>query len=71
MRGDARRNGRIKTGGAILGTFTLDGTGSLDYEDIAICPGPLAGVSYLYLALQTLPQSRRFTALRTPGQTSI
>lgn len=37
----------IHTNGTLLGTYTL-GTGSVDPEDIAIGPGPLPGVSYIF-----------------------
>lgn len=37
----------INIDGTLLGTYTL-GTGSVDPEDIAIGPGPVAGADYLY-----------------------
>lgn len=37
----------IHVNGTLLGTYTL-GTGSVDPEDIAIGPGPVSGVDYLY-----------------------
>jgi hypothetical protein len=39
----------IDTAGALLGTWILDGVNALDWEDIAIGPGPDAGVDYLYV----------------------
>lgn len=36
--------------GADLGTFTLSGATAVDWEDIAIGPGPTPGVDYLYIA---------------------
>jgi hypothetical protein len=36
--------------GRDLGTFTLTGTTNVDWEDIAVGPGPDAGTSYLYVA---------------------
>ncbi len=35
--------------GASLGVWTLDGTFALDWEDIAIGPGPEPGLDYLYV----------------------
>jgi hypothetical protein len=35
--------------GASLGTFTLSGSSAIDWEDIAIGPGPASGVDYLYV----------------------
>jgi len=35
--------------GATLGTWLLDGVFALDWEDIAIGPGPEAGIDYLYV----------------------
>jgi hypothetical protein len=35
--------------GALVATYTLGGN-AIDYEDIAVGPGPEAGVSYLYIA---------------------
>ncbi len=40
----------INENGAIQGTFTLPGIVNRDWEDIAVGPGPSAGVSYIYLA---------------------
>lgn len=36
--------------GRQLGAFTLTGTTNVDWEDIAVGPGPVAGTSYLYVA---------------------
>jgi hypothetical protein len=36
--------------GRDLGAFTLTGTVNVDWEDIAVGPGPAAGTSYLYVA---------------------
>ena len=40
----------INTSGRLLGTLTLTGVQTVDWEDIAIGPGPVAGVDYLYIA---------------------
>lgn len=39
----------IGTAGNLLGTYTLDGASALDFEDIAVGPGPAAGTSYIYV----------------------
>src|SRR6476660_5572022 len=39
----------MTTAGVDLGTYTVTGTFNLDWEDIAIGPGPTAGVQYLYI----------------------
>jgi hypothetical protein len=36
--------------GADLGTFTLTGATNIDWEDIAVGPGPVPGTNYLYVA---------------------
>ncbi|WP_214070401.1 hypothetical protein [Mucilaginibacter sp. dw_454] len=36
--------------GADKGTLTLTSVGNRDWEDIAVGPGPVAGVSYIYIA---------------------
>lgn len=36
--------------GANLGTLTLTSVGNRDWEDIAVAPGPVAGISYVYVA---------------------
>lgn len=40
----------IGLNGADLGVFTLQGASAVDWEDIAIGPGPSTGVDYLYVA---------------------
>ena len=40
----------IAPDGASLGTYTLDGATNVDWEDIAIGPGPQPDTSYLYVA---------------------
>jgi 5'/3'-nucleotidase SurE len=39
----------ISPKGEPLGTYTVDGATAVDWEDIAIGPGPTKGTSYLYL----------------------
>jgi len=39
----------LDTQGRLLGTYNLTGAVNTDYEDIAIGPGPLPNVSYLYV----------------------
>jgi hypothetical protein len=46
--GDSARIFALDTQGRLLGTYNL-GTSHTDYEDIAIGPGPLTNVSYLYV----------------------
>lgn len=46
--GDSARIFALDTEGRLLGTYNL-GTSHTDYEDIAIGPGPLTNVSYLYV----------------------
>jgi hypothetical protein len=36
-------------GGVDLGTYTVTGTSNLDWEDVAVGPGPTNGVQYLYI----------------------
>jgi hypothetical protein len=48
-RGDTSRVFAISTTGASLATFVLAGAEASDWEDIAVGPGPIAGVSYLYV----------------------
>lgn len=36
--------------GRDLGTFTITGATNVDWEDIAVGPGPIAGIDYLYVA---------------------
>src|SRR5262249_30923969 len=40
----------IDTSGHLLGTYFLDGVNNVDWEDMAVGPGPVPGVQYLYLA---------------------
>jgi len=48
--GDSARVFAVGDDGRALGTFTLGGAAARDWEDIAVGPGPDAGVAYLYLA---------------------
>jgi len=48
-KGDTSRVFAISTTGASLATFVLAGAEASDWEDIAVGPGPIAGVSYLYV----------------------
>ncbi len=47
--GDGPRIFAIDTQGRLLGTYNLSGATQVDYEDIAIGPGPNPNVSYIYL----------------------
>ena len=47
--GDSARVFAISTTGSLLETFNLSGATNVDYEDIAVGPGPIAGVNYLYV----------------------
>ncbi len=47
--GDNARIFAIDTQGRRLGTYNLTGATHTDYEDIAVGPGPLINVSYLYV----------------------
>ena len=47
--GDSPRVFAMTTAGAHLGWFTLDGASAIDWEDMAIGPGPQGGQSYLYV----------------------
>ena len=40
----------INQSGETIGVYTLSGVANRDWEDIAVAPGPIAGVSYVYLA---------------------
>ena len=40
----------ITPDGALLGAYTIDGATNVDWEDIAVGPGPQPGTSYLYVA---------------------
>jgi hypothetical protein len=46
--GDTARVFAMTPAGTNLGTYTISGAGSTDWEDIAIGPGPVAGTQYLY-----------------------
>lgn len=48
--GDSPRVFAMTTSGQHLGLFTLSGATAVDWEDMAIGPGPQAGQSYLYAA---------------------
>ena len=39
----------VRTNGTHLGTYYIDGFAMRDWEDIAIGPGPIGGVDYLYV----------------------
>jgi hypothetical protein len=47
--GDSARIFALDTQGRYLGTYNLPGSTNIDYEDIAIGPGPVTNVSYLYV----------------------
>ena len=47
--GDSARAFAMDTQGKHLGAYTLSGANALDWEDMAVGPGPTAGTSYLYL----------------------
>lgn len=46
--GDSARVFAINTQGNLLGTYSFAGITAVDWEDIAIGPGPTSGQSYLY-----------------------
>jgi hypothetical protein len=48
--GDTARFFAVDRTGRLLATFSLTGTTAIDWEDMAIGPGPEKDVSYLYLA---------------------
>lgn len=48
--GDIARLFAIGTNGALLGEYRVVGAAHVDWEDIAVGPGPDAGVDYLYIA---------------------
>jgi hypothetical protein len=48
--GDGARVFAMGIDGTHLGTFTLAGAQAIDWEDMAIGPGPQEGIDYLYLA---------------------
>lgn len=47
--GDTARIFAMTPGGALLGTYSLQSVAAVDWEDIAIGPGPAAGVHYIYI----------------------
>jgi hypothetical protein len=47
--GDTARVFAINSTGQTLGEYALSGATAVDWEDMAVGPGPSAGVSYLYL----------------------
>ncbi len=47
--GDSARVFAIRTTGQTLGEYVLSGASAIDWEDIAVGPGPVSGVSYLYV----------------------
>src|SRR5437867_2032775 len=47
--GDSARVFALDTQGRKLGIYTLPGAANVDYEDIAIGPGPVTNVQYLYV----------------------
>jgi len=47
--GDRAQVYAVNTRGEYLGTFPLAGARAYDYEDIAVGPGPVPGVSYIYV----------------------
>jgi hypothetical protein len=48
--GDTARVFAINSNGATQRIYSLSGASAVDWEDIAVGPGPTAGASYLYLA---------------------
>ena len=48
--GDAARVYALSREGKLLGTYQLDKVVAIDFEDIAIGPGPVKGQDYLYIA---------------------
>ncbi len=48
--GDSARVFAMSMSGESFGTFTLVGADAIDWEDMAIGPGPIEGVDYLYVA---------------------
>src|SRR5205085_6626808 len=46
--GNAAQIFAMTPAGVNLGAYTLSGAGNTDWEDIAIGPGPAAGVQYVY-----------------------
>lgn len=48
--GDSARVFAMNESGAHLGIYNLSGASAVDYEDIAMGPGPSGGTDYLYIA---------------------
>ena len=48
--GDSARVFAMTTAGTNLGTYSITGAGAIDWEDIAVGPGPTLGSQYLYAA---------------------
>ena len=48
--GDLNRLYAMDAQGMHLGVYNINGAGARDWEDIAVGPGPEAGVSYIYIA---------------------
>jgi len=48
--GDTARVFAMTTSGTHLGTYNLSGATAVDWEDIAMGPGPATGVDYLYIS---------------------
>ncbi|MGI9243824.1 MAG: fibronectin type III domain-containing protein, partial [Verrucomicrobiales bacterium] len=48
--GDTARIFALNSSGTHLGEYSLSGAAAVDYEDIAIGPGPVEGTDYLYIA---------------------
>jgi hypothetical protein len=48
--GDSARVFAMTTTGTNLGTYSFSGAGAIDWEDIAVGPGPVLGSQYLYAA---------------------
>ena len=48
--GDSARLFAMNTAGSHMGMFYLDGATAVDWEDMAIGPGPVLGQDYLYVA---------------------
>ena len=47
--GDSARVFAMNSGGTHLGIYNIVGAGAVDWEDMAIGPGPVGGENYLYL----------------------
>lgn len=66
--GDTPRVFAMRADGTVLATYDVAGIGAIDWEDMARGPGPVPGVSYLYLAdIGDNPAARTFvTVYRVP-----